>query len=141
MLSLVVGCYLRCHVERGEPILGLDIDAGAVSHEDLDHLALDQSEVSIVVSSPPIRGEYCGHVTSSPPITAHLAGEGGDVQRGVPLLGGRVNPGALRGPIRGQYLDLWTNERAVLLLTLASRSCTISTWPSLLARCSAFSPF
>ena len=63
MLSLVVGCYLRCHVERGESILGLDIDAGAVSHEDLDHLALDQSEVSIVVSSPPIRGEYCDQLS------------------------------------------------------------------------------
>ena len=62
---VVTGCYLRCHVERGEPILGLDIDAGAVSHEDLDHLALDQSEVSIVVSSPPIRGEYCDQLSTN----------------------------------------------------------------------------
>ena len=31
-----------------------------------------QSEMSIVTKSPPIREEYCGHVTLSPPIPADL---------------------------------------------------------------------
>ena len=80
-------CYLRCHVERGEPILGLDIDAGAVSHEDLDHLALAgeggdvQRGVALLGGrvDPGAPGEQVLHYQ-------HVALLAGQVQRVQPVL-------------------------------------------------------
>ena len=38
----IIMVLLGCHVQGGEPILGLDIDGGAVGQQDLDHLKLSR---------------------------------------------------------------------------------------------------